>query len=122
MSLKKRNNFIPLTAREKSKEKEKDKREEIFNLLIYLKQNIKTNKLLSNQSIISRTNEINHNNNQKTKIIISVIKDLISIIFAKIDSIPESNKIVNDEIPNPNPQSPNLDFLLIFFKKINNKL
>ena len=104
MSLKKRNNFIPLTAREKSKEKEKDKREEIFNLLIYLKQNIKTNKLLSNQSIISRTNEINHNNNQKTKIIISVIKDLISIIFAKIDSIPESNKIVNDEIPIPNPQ------------------
>ena len=99
MSLKKRNNFIPLTAREKSKEKEKDIREEIFNLLIYLKQKIKANKLLSNQSITSRTIEITHNNNQKAKITISIIKDLINTIFAKIDSLPESNKTVNDEIP-----------------------
>ena len=99
MSLKKRNNFIPLTTREKSKEKEKDIREDIFNLLIYLKQKIKTNKLFSNHSIQSQSIDNNHNNNQKSRVIINMIKDLINIIFSKIGSLPESNKTAIDEIP-----------------------
>ena len=96
MSLKKRSNFIPLTTREKSKEREKDIKEEIFNLLIYIKQKIKTNKLLSNQPIASQIKE--NSNNHKTKTIITIIKDLINKIFSKIDSLPESSKTTNDEI------------------------
>ena len=99
MSLKKRNIFIPLTTREKSKEREKDIKEELFNLLLYIKQKIKTNKLLSNHLIQSQIIENNHNNNQKSRIIINIIKDLINKIFSKIDSLPESNNTINEEIP-----------------------
>ena len=84
MSFKQRNNAIPLTSREK------DIKEELFEILIYLRKNMLNNILFTKQKI---PNQIIENNNKNIKVIINFIKDLIKILFSSLDSFLEKNSI-----------------------------
>ena len=84
MSFKQRNNAIPLTSREK------DIKEELFEILIYLRKNMLNNILFTKQKI---PNQIIENNNKNIKVIINFIKDLIKILFSSLDSFLQKNSI-----------------------------
>lgn len=99
MSFKKRhNNYSPIKSREK------DHKEEIFEIFIFLREKIINNKLFSNQKLPNP--KIIEKNNKKVNINVNTIKELINIIFFKIDYIMQFNNNIdnNNDINDYNSQ------------------